>query len=42
MNVDPGSIDGFIPKNGTNANFGTGNALLTDPRRLQVGVLVGF
>jgi hypothetical protein len=42
MNVDPGSIDGFIPKNGTNANFGTGNALLTDPRRLQVGVILGF
>ena len=41
-NVDPGSIDGFIPKDGTNPNFGTGGSLLTDPRRLQVGVLVGF
>jgi hypothetical protein len=41
-NVDPGSIDGFIPKNGTNANFGTGTQLLTDPRRLQFGVHVGF
>ena len=30
------------PKDGTNPNFGTGGSLLTDPRRLQVGVLVGF
>ena len=41
-NIDPGSIDGFIPKTGTNQNFGTGNALLTPPRRLQVGATVGF
>lgn len=41
-NIDPGSIDGFIPKNGTNANFGTGGALLTLPRRLQFGLNVGF
>jgi hypothetical protein len=42
QNIDPGSIDGFVPKTGTNANFGTGGALLTLPRRLQVGVNVGF
>jgi hypothetical protein len=41
-NIDPGSIDGFIPKTGTNTNFGTGGALLTLPRRLQLGVNVGF
>jgi carboxypeptidase family protein/TonB-dependent receptor-like protein len=41
-NLDPGSIDGFIPKNGTNPNFGTAGALLTLPRRLQFGVNVGF
>lgn len=41
-NLDPGSIDGFIPKSGTNQNFGTAGALLTPPRRLQVGVTVGF
>ena len=41
-NLDPGSIDGFIPKTGTNANFGTAGALLTLPRRLQFGVHVGF
>jgi hypothetical protein len=41
-NLDPGSIDGFIPKNGTNQNFGTAGALLTLPRRLQFGVTVGF
>jgi hypothetical protein len=41
-NIDPGSIDGFVPKTGTNTNFGTGGALLTLPRRLQLGVNVGF
>ena len=41
-NLDPGSIDGFIPKNGTNQNFGTAGALLTLPRRFQFGVTVGF
>ncbi len=41
-NLDPGSIDGFIPKTGTNQNFGTAGALLTLPRRLQLGVTVGF
>lgn len=41
-NLDPGSIDGFIPKTGTNPNFGTAGALLTLPRRLQFGVTVGF
>jgi hypothetical protein len=42
MNVDPSSIDGFIPKNGTNPNFGTAGQLLTQPRRAQFGVTVGF
>jgi hypothetical protein len=41
-NIDPGSIDGFIPKNGVNQNFGTGGALLTLPRRFQFGLNVGF
>ena len=41
-NLDPGSIDGFIPKNGTNANFGTAGQLLTLPRRLQLGLILGF
>jgi len=42
MNVNPASVDGFIPQNGTNANFGTAGELLTPPRRLQVGLNFGF
>jgi len=41
-NIDPGSIEGFIPRDGNAPNVGRGRSLLTQPRRLQVGVNVGF
>jgi len=37
-----GCFDGFIPKTGTNANFGTPDCLITQPRRFQFGLNVGF
>lgn len=45
-NIDPGSINGnfFKGPNGPIPDqvFGTGGALLTQPRRLQLGLTVGF
>ena len=45
-NIDPGSINGnfFKGPNGPipDVVFGTGGALLTQPRRLQLGLTVGF
>ena len=37
-----GCFDGFIPATGTNANFGTPDCLITQPRRFQFGLQVGF
>jgi hypothetical protein len=37
-----GCFDGFIPKTGTNANFGTPDCLITQLRRFQFGLNLGF